>query len=55
MGGFPMKEAAKDGAVTLPGGAVLPVPGCPEGTLRMGIRPEAWTPGKTIGVRLGQS
>ena len=43
---------AKDGAVTLPGGAVLPVPGCPEGTLRMGIRPEAWTPGKTIGVRL---
>ena len=43
---------AKDGAVTLPGGAVLPVPGYPEGTLRMGIRPEAWTPGKTIGVRL---
>ncbi len=43
---------AKDGAVTLPGGAVLPVPGCPAGTLRMGIRPEAWTPGKTIGVRL---
>ncbi len=43
---------AKDGAVTLPGGAVLPVPGCPEGTLRMGIRPEAWTPGKTICVRL---
>ena len=43
---------AKNGAVTLPGGAVLPVPGCPEGTLRMGIRPEAWTPGKTIGVRL---
>ena len=43
---------AKDGAVTLPGGAVLPVPGCPEGTLRIGIRPEAWTPGKTIGVLL---
>lgn len=47
-----MDVTVREGTITLPGGTVLSFPGAPEGPCRMGIRPEAWTPGKTISVRL---
>ncbi len=55
MGNPPITFAdvtVKDGTVILPGGASVPVPCSTEGRCRMGIRPEAWTPGKAVCVKL---
>ncbi len=55
MGNPPITFAdvtVKDGAAILPDGTPIPVQSSLEGKCRIGIRPEAWTPGKALGVRL---
>ena len=47
-----MDVTVRNGEAALPGGLALPFPDAPEGRCRMGVRPEAWTPGRTVGVRL---